>query len=183
MVAWVQPKQYDRWSPQLGSRLDKAVSRRDEKIAEQKAEAAKAKKKASDSVKKQQKKDGTILTAPNPVLSPMPTQYPPSDIRSRPHGGKETPAPLPRAIEGPPPNRIAMTQHAEPLGQMSLFPVPSQDERLYKALEDRSVRSANHPPAMAPGRQVEKWAARTSLPKKPGSQGTLAQPARFKTAP
>lgn len=77
------------------------------------------------------------------------------------------------------PDRIGLTQHPEPLGQMSLFPGPERDRHLSEAQAGREERRAITPPSMPPGRQVNFM--RTNLPKKPGSQGTLFQPVTFKT--
>jgi hypothetical protein len=83
------------------------------------------------------------------------------------------------------PRRTGITSSAEPFGQMSMFNVsPNRgEENLMKAREDQTVRLSTVPQSSLPSRQVSKLAARTSLPKAPGSQGTLFQPARYKTAP
>lgn len=50
------------------------------------------------------------------------------------------------------PNRIALTQHAEPFGQMSLFHVPGA-ETLTNAQQGRTERRSTVPPSMPRGRQ------------------------------
>ena len=79
------------------------------------------------------------------------------------------------------PDRLALTSRAEPLGQMSLFDVPGNrgQDNLASAQNSRTERQASVPPSLAAGRQI--GFARTNLPKKPGSQGTLIQPVSFRT--
>jgi len=76
----------------------------------------------------------------------------------------------------------ALTRTAEPFGQMSLFDVPRDRETatFSTAFPDKQERASNTPAGMPPSRQVAAWAVRPSVNKKPGSQGTLIRPRKYR---